>query len=172
MGRSFRRVWLKDNLVSDIIAQLGQDRNGRLYLVWYTEGSGEPSIHLATSDDQGRTFSTPHSIGYARGTFPDAAVIAVSGTGRVYATWYESSPLVSRVFLIESSERGRTIGAPQQLNDGPRRAHHPAAALTRALKPAHVVEPMPQRLGRRKGSMMTAFNVVIIIVIVGCTRLT
>src|SRR3989442_4183583 len=205
MGRSFRRVWPKDNLVSDIIAQVGQDRNGRLYLVWYTEGSGEPSIHLATSD------AALHRI--RAGNLPHAPVIAVSGTGRVYGTWYESSRVVSRVFRRESSDRGRTIGAPQQLNVGPRRAHHAvvalgggaggvrlgrralhresrgfpaphlravnpavtfrrAAALTRDLKPGDVVEPMPKRLGRRRGSMMRAFKVVIVVGLVGFAALT
>jgi hypothetical protein len=108
---------------------LGLDRAGRLYIAWYTEGKEEPTIHLATSDDQGRTFSAPHSLGYARGTFPDAPAIAVSGAGTVFAAWHESSPVVSRVFLRQSSDRGRSIGAPQPVNEGPRRAHHAVVAL-------------------------------------------
>ena len=39
-------------------ASLGVDRQGRLYVVWYTEGADEtPAIYLAYSDDQGKTFS-------------------------------------------------------------------------------------------------------------------
>jgi hypothetical protein len=108
---------------------LGLDRAGRLYVAWYTEGKEEPAIHLATSDDQGKTFSAPHSLGYPRGTFPDAPAIAVSGAGTVFATWHESSPVVSRVFLRQSSDRGRSIRVPQPVNEGPRRAHHAVVAL-------------------------------------------
>jgi hypothetical protein len=108
---------------------LGQDRGGRVYVAWYTEGTEAPTIHLATSDDRGRTFTRPHSLGYPRGTFPDAPVMAVTPAGRAYVAWYESSPVVSRVFMRQVAERGTGLGAPQLVSEGAHRSHHPVVAL-------------------------------------------
>ena len=39
-------------------ASMGIDRQGRLYVVWYTEGMDEiPAIYIAYSDDRGKSFS-------------------------------------------------------------------------------------------------------------------
>jgi hypothetical protein len=108
---------------------LGQDRGGRVYVAWYTEGSEEPTIHAATSDDRGRTFSRPHSLGHPKGTFPDAPVLAVTAAGQAFVAWYESSPVVSKVFMRQIGERGASVGAPQLVSEGPHRSHHPVVAL-------------------------------------------
>ncbi len=99
-------------------ASLGVDRQGRLYVVWYTEGADEtPAIYLAYSDDQGRTFSEKQQLNRSKGTFPDHPQMAVDPDGRIVVIWEEQSPVRREVVASHSLDRGRTFSAPVKLND-------------------------------------------------------
>ena len=99
-------------------ASVGTDRQGRLYVVWYTEGSDEtPSIYLAYSDDRGETFSPKQKLNLSKGTFPDHPQMAVDQDGRVVIVWEEQSPVRREVVMSVSLDRGATFSAPQKLND-------------------------------------------------------
>lgn len=106
-------------------ASLGVDRQGRLYVVWYTEGADEtPAIYLAYSDDQGETFSTKQKLNVSKGTFPDHPQMAVDTAGRVIVVWEEQSPVRREVVVRVSLDRGRTFTATQKLNE--RKGQSPA----------------------------------------------
>lgn len=99
-------------------ASIGTDRQGRLYVVWYTEGEDEtPAIYLAYSDDQGRTFSPKQKLNVSKGTFPDHPQLAVDPDGRLVIAWEEQSPVRREVVMSLSLDRGATFSAPQKLND-------------------------------------------------------
>jgi hypothetical protein len=99
-------------------ASIGTDRQGRLYVVWYTEGSDEtPSIYLAYSDDRGETFSAKQKLNLSKGTFPDHPQMAVDPDGRLVIVWEEQSPVRREIVLSVSLDRGQTFSAPQKLND-------------------------------------------------------
>lgn len=99
-------------------ASLGVDRRGRLYVVWYTEGADEtPSIYLAYSDDQGRTFSPKQQLNRSKGTFPDHPQMAVDPEGRVVVVWEEQSPVRREVVVSRSLDRGESFGAPMKVNE-------------------------------------------------------
>lgn len=99
-------------------ASVGTDRQGRLYVVWYTEGSDEtPSIYLAYSDDRGETFSPKQKLNLSKGTFPDHPQMAVDQDGRVVIVWEEQSPVRREVVVAVSLDRGATFSAPQKVND-------------------------------------------------------
>ncbi len=99
-------------------ASVGTDRQGRLYVVWYTEGSDEtPSIYLAYSDDRGETFSPKQKLNLSKGTFPDHPQMAVDPDGRLIIVWEEQSPVRREVVMSVSLDRGQTFGAPQKLNE-------------------------------------------------------
>ena len=99
-------------------ASLGTDRQGRLYVAWYTEGSDEtPSIYLAYSDDKGETFSPKQKLNLSKGTFPDHPQMAVDQEGRVILVWEEQSPVRREVVVSVSLDRGQSFSLPQKIND-------------------------------------------------------
>ncbi len=99
-------------------ASIGTDRQGRLYVVWYTEGVDEtPAIYLAYSDDRGQTFSPKQKLNVSKGTFPDHPQLAVDSDGRLIIAWEEQSPVRREVVMSLSLDRGATFSAPQKLND-------------------------------------------------------
>ncbi len=99
-------------------ASVGTDRQGRLYVAWYTEGSDEtPSIYLAYSDDRGDTFSPKQKLNLSKGTFPDHPQMAVDPDGRLVIVWEEQSPVRREIVMSVSLDRGQTFSAPKKLND-------------------------------------------------------
>jgi hypothetical protein len=99
-------------------ASIGTDRQGRLYVVWYTEGEDEtPAIYLAYSDDGGQNFSPKQKLNASKGTFPDHPQLAVDPDGRLVIAWEEQSPVRREVVMSLSLDRGATFSAPQKLND-------------------------------------------------------
>jgi hypothetical protein len=111
-------------------ASLGVDQQGRLYVVWYTEGTDEiPAIYLAYSDDRGKTFSQKRQLNGAKGTFPDHPQMAVDPTGRIVVVWEEQSPVRREVVVSASLDRGETFTVPQKLNE--KKAQTPSVAVNR-----------------------------------------
>lgn len=99
-------------------ASVGTDRQGRLYVAWYTEGADEtPSIYLAYSDDKGETFSPKQKLNLSKGTFPDHPQMAVDQEGRVILVWEEQSPVRREVVVSVSLDRGQSFSLPQKIND-------------------------------------------------------
>ncbi|WP_447599688.1 sialidase family protein [Nitrospira sp. Nam80] len=109
-------------------ASLGVDQQGRLYVVWYTEGTDEtPAIYLAYSDDRGKTFSQKRQLNGGKGTFPDHPQMAVDPAGRVVVVWEEQSPVRREVVVSASLDRGETFTVPQKLNE--KKAQTPSVAV-------------------------------------------
>ena len=99
-------------------ASMGVDRQGRLYVVWYTEGTDEiPAVYLAYSDDRGRTFSPKRQLNVSKNTFPDHPQIAVDPEGRLVVIWEEQGPVKRDVVMSVSTDRGATFAAPYKLNE-------------------------------------------------------
>lgn len=99
-------------------ASMGVDAQGRLYVVWYTEGTDEtPAVYIAMSDDRGQTFSPKRQLNIAKNTFPDHPQIAVDPAGRVVVIWEEQAPVKRDVVISVSTDRGETFTAPQKVNE-------------------------------------------------------
>lgn len=99
-------------------ASMGVDRQGRLYVVWYTEGTDEiPAVYIAYSDDRGKSFSKKRQLNVAKNTFPDHPQIAVDSEGRIVVLWEEQAPVKRDVVMSVSTDRGETFAAPHKLNE-------------------------------------------------------
>ncbi len=108
-------------------ASMGVDAQGRLYVVWYTEGVDEtPAVFLATSDDRGATFSPKRQLNQAKNTFPDHPQLAVDAEGHVVVIWEEQAPVKRDVVISVSRDRGQTFTPPQKVND--KKSQTPAVA--------------------------------------------
>ncbi len=111
-------------------ASMGVDRQGRLYVVWYTEGTDEiPAVYIAYSDDGGKTFSDKRKLNVAKNTFPDHPQIAVDPEGRIVVVWEEQAPVKRDVVMSLSTDRGETFTAPQKVNE--KKSQTPVVAVNR-----------------------------------------
>jgi hypothetical protein len=94
---------------------LATDARGRLYAVWYTEGTeGRPDLMFATSAD-GRRFSAPRRLHTATASIPDHVRLAVDGAGRGAIVWEDSTAVRRRVVMRTTLDGGRTLSPPQTL---------------------------------------------------------
>lgn len=108
---------------------LGFDRQGRLYVGWYTEGTDEQArIYLATSDDRAGTFTEPVSMHTSTNSLPDNLRLAIHPDGIVAAVWEEVTGVRKRVVLRLSVDRGETFGPVIPLSAGAK-AEHPTVAI-------------------------------------------
>lgn len=108
---------------------VGFDRQGRLYVGWYTEGTDEQArIYLATSDDRAGTFTEPVSLHTSTNSLPDNLRLAVHPDGIVAAVWEEVTGVRKRVVLRLSLDRGQTFGPVIPLSAGAK-AEHPTVAI-------------------------------------------
>jgi hypothetical protein len=109
-------------------ATMGVDKQGRLYVTWYTEGPDDtPGVYLAYSDDQGTTFTPRRQLNVSKGTFPDHPQLAVSREGHLVITWEEQSPVRREVVFSYSLDRGQSFTPPQKLNE--KKSKNPAVAI-------------------------------------------
>jgi hypothetical protein len=91
------------------------DARGRLYAVWYTEGTeGRPDLLFATSPD-GRRFGAPRRLNAATASIPDHVRLAVDAAGRAVMVWEDSTAVRRRVIMRTTVDGGRTLSAPQTL---------------------------------------------------------
>lgn len=91
------------------------DARGRLYTVWYTEGTeGRPDLLFTTSAD-GRRFSTPRRLHTAPGSIPDQARLAVDASGRGVVVWEDLTAVRRRVVMRTTLDGRRTLSPPQTL---------------------------------------------------------
>jgi hypothetical protein len=109
-------------------ASMGVDRQGRLYVVWYTEGTDEvPAVYIASSDDRGKSFSEKRKLNVSKNTFPDHPQIAVDPEGRIVVVWEEQAPVKRDVVMSVSMDRGATFTTPHKVND--RKSQTPVVAV-------------------------------------------
>lgn len=91
------------------------DARGRLYAVWYTEGTdGRPALLFTTSSD-GRRFAAPRRLHTATGSIADHVRLAVDGAGRGVVVWEDATAVRRRVVMRTTVDGGRTLGPPRTL---------------------------------------------------------
>jgi hypothetical protein len=96
--------------------QVSADARGRLYAVWYTEGTADrPDVLLATAPD-GRLFGAPRRVHTATGSVPDHARLAVDANGRGIVVWEDSTAVRRRILLRSIGEGGRSLGPVRTLS--------------------------------------------------------
>ncbi|MEP0825795.1 MAG: hypothetical protein HRF40_09935 [Nitrososphaera sp.] len=113
------------NVVLNVSANTGRSVNAaiaaqgsRVYAVWEDDTSGQSGIMFAKSDDGGKTFGEPVTIGQPEaGGFVQDPDIAVSGNN-VYVVWadYDSGEASTAAFAM-SADAGNTFGNKTVLGD-------------------------------------------------------
>lgn len=96
--------------------QVAADARGRLYAVWYTEGTqGRPDVLLAVAPD-GRRFGPPQRVHTATGSVPDHPRLAVDNAGRGIVVWEDSTAVRRRILLRSIVQGGRSLGPARTLS--------------------------------------------------------
>jgi hypothetical protein len=96
--------------------QVAADARGRLYAVWYTEGTqGRPDVLLAVAPD-GRRFGRPQRVHTATGSVPDHPRLAVDNAGRGIVVWEDSTAVRRRILLRSVVQGGRSLGPARTLS--------------------------------------------------------
>lgn len=106
---------------------LGVDKEGRLYVAWYSEGEGMPQIYLGRSSDGGASFSK-EVLKVQPGFFPDHPALVVTDAG-ICVVWEEVTPLMGKIIIESRPWQGEAVR--QQLSQGNRRAAYPSIVANR-----------------------------------------
>ena len=108
--------------------QVAADARGRLYEVWYTEGTaGRPNVLFAAAPD-GRRFGAPRRVHTATGSIPDHARLAIDAGGRGVVVWEDSTAVRRRILLRSIEDGGRALGRVRTLSEAIK-AWAPAVAV-------------------------------------------
>lgn len=104
----------KDNVVVD---RSGGPFSGNVYIAWsrFSGQSANDTVYVARSTDHGQTFSAPVHIdvGSGQGEFTDAAVGPDGAVYVTYRTYGLQGPTQNAIWLVKSTDGGRTFGKPQ-----------------------------------------------------------
>jgi hypothetical protein len=108
--------------------QVAADARGRLYAVWYTEGTqGRLDVLLAVAPDARRS-AAPLRVHTVTGSVPDHARLAVDGAGRGIVVWEDSTAVRRRILLRSIVQGGRSLGPVRTLSQAIK-AWAPAVAV-------------------------------------------
>lgn len=113
---------------SRALSDLGQAEQSYPAVAWtntspvvvaYQEGSKDATrIVVVTSEDQGKTFGTPHSVSNPKNSVQVTPTVAVSGI-YVYVAWQERTIEGARIGCALSNDRGKTFGLPAYMPADP-----------------------------------------------------
>jgi hypothetical protein len=103
---------------------LSISNNGRYHVTWFSQGKAQNGLFYAWSDDQGKTFPNPLSIGDAS-KLPGRADVITLGK-RVAVAWKEFDGKKTQVLAMRSDDGGLTWSNPKSLAETTLASSHPA----------------------------------------------
>lgn len=106
---------------SRVLSDVGQAEQSYPAVAWtntspivvaFQEGArGATRIVVVTSEDQGKTFGTPHSVSNTKNSVQSTPTVTASGI-YVYVAWQERNFEGARIACALSNDRGKTFGLP------------------------------------------------------------
>lgn len=103
---------------------LSISNDGRYHITWFTQGKRRTGLFYAWSDDQGKTFSEPVSIGNPA-MLPGRADVLAMGK-QVALAWKEFDGIKTRINVMHSIDGGNQWTAPKVAAETPVQSEHPA----------------------------------------------
>jgi hypothetical protein len=92
---------------------VSQDRNN-VYIVWWTNSSGNWEVMFRASNDGGQTFGDKINLSNSPNTQSMTAEILAVGSNNVFVSWWELDenvhPHTNESVLRVSTDRGQTFG--------------------------------------------------------------
>jgi len=98
---------------------LSASLDGTLFVVWSQKGGVYTDIYLTQSIDGGKTFSKPVNISQSEGVSSTHPKIRVSKNGNIFCVWHEVVSGNTEVFMVNSTDQGKTFPLPFNLSQLP-----------------------------------------------------
>lgn len=99
------------------------DKEGRLFVTWYTQAEKPYGVYFAMSEDKGKTF-TPPMLLHPDSKQSDYPEITVARDGVLHAIWSDRAGDSRKLFMRTSRDHGKTFGAVITV-DAPAGANYP-----------------------------------------------
>lgn len=103
---------------------LAISNDGRYHVTWFSQGKAQSGLFYAYSDDHGKTFSHPFSIGHPD-KLPGRADVMALGK-RVAVVWKEFDGIITRVQAMRSDDGGKRWSSPKMMAETTSVSAHPA----------------------------------------------
>jgi len=122
-------VQVTDDYGNDYHPAIARTDDGKLWVVWYSERSGNSDIWYKTSSDGGATWSQASQITTYTGADYDPA-IAQTADGRVWVVWESERSGNHDIWYKTSSDGGSNWSQASQITSDPNRDYGPAVTQT------------------------------------------
>jgi hypothetical protein len=108
---SFQRTEAVSNPGQDTVSRAPIATSGdNVYVVWWTNKSGDWEVMFKASSDNGKTFGPKINLSNSKGVVSDNAEIAAAGNN-VYVSWWERANQTSNEPVLRiSADNGKTFG--------------------------------------------------------------
>jgi hypothetical protein len=87
------------------------DESGRVHVAWWTGKEGAAGAYYARSDDRGRTFGDPVTLGTAAFSRPAHVQLALVDGETIVAAWDDGTLATPRIRVRVSRDGGRTFAS-------------------------------------------------------------
>jgi hypothetical protein len=108
--------------------QVRSDAQGHVYVIWFDTRDGGGGIYFRASDDFGRTWREERRIKGTEGDVEGPMEMAADEQGRIYVSWADNREGEYGIYLVASTDYGRTWSKEVRLDVG-------KAKVTRASLP-------------------------------------
>jgi BNR repeat-like domain len=109
--------------------QIRSDAQGHVYVIWFDTRDGGGGVYFRASDDFGRTWREELRVKGAAGDVEGPMQLAADDQGRIYVAWADNRDGEYGIYLVASTDHGRTWSKELRLDVG-------KAKVARASLPA------------------------------------
>ncbi len=100
----------------------------RVYAATYTGGETPPGVYFTVSNDGGKSFAGKQQV-HKEAAVADAPALTVDTNGHVRLVWHAKVDGNRRLFTATSTDQGKTLSAPVELDTPEGKSMFPASAV-------------------------------------------
>jgi hypothetical protein len=98
--------------------QIRSDAQGHVYVIWFDTRDGGGSVYFRASDDFGSTWREEYHLKGGNGDVEGPMKLAADDQGRIYVTWADNRDGEYGIYLVASTDHGRTWSKEVRLDVG------------------------------------------------------
>ena len=118
--------------------QIRSDDHGHVYVTWFDTRDGGGSVYFRASDDFGRTWREEFRMKGAEGDVEGPMEMAADDQGRIYVAWADNREGEYGIYLVASTDHGRTWSKEVRLDVGKAKAARASLPTLAADPSGHV----------------------------------
>ncbi len=109
-------------------ATMAVDKNGRLFVAYYSAGEKPPGVYLTVSEDSGKTFAKPQAL-HPEAKVADHPGVTVGPDGVIYVFWDAKVGEERRTYVRLSTDHGKTFGPTSEYGAASGSATYPSMVV-------------------------------------------